>query len=226
MIDWLIQLSIKDKLSLLLAFTVTAAMIANWKRLQPNLKILALYPLFHFGAVYSLKIDLFRAQLSDSFKIIISLMGFFSYSILAIFFYKTFKNKSLRIRTLISVFLFFVLDKIGFTSPTLNQAEGISSLADISEYIFVIYMCLAYFRQLLRHNIHYSPEKDPVFWVVVGILFYFICIFLKQGLLVFIASANKTFTDALYNAQYVFAYLFYALLILICLIKFPENSHG
>ncbi|GAB3049338.1 hypothetical protein GCM10027185_61380 [Spirosoma pulveris] len=242
MINWLIQLSIIDKTYLSLAFVTTAAILVNWNRLDPNLKILILYPLAHFASGYP-NASKFKPFLPNETRvlnqeddyynslIVIKLtpsipFSIISYAVLAIFFYQTFIQKSIQIRVLASIPLLWFLSKVNtYSTGTWEPVNNFSTVFNIVESVFVTYCCFVYFRELLNHDKQYRPEKDRTFWVVVGLLFYFIGNFFITGLLNY---AGLTDEDLARNAAYIgytFSYLFYSVLILVCFINFPLNNY-
>jgi len=148
-----------------------------------------------------------------------------SYTVLAIFFYLTLIDRFLRIKVLASIPLFWFMSKVYILSQ-LGRPESLSELlSNVVESIFICYWCFAYFRELLNHDKHYRPEKDRTFWVVVGLLFYFIGDFFIAGLLRHLWSTNEILAHNASSIGYLFNYLLYGIIILICFINFPLTNY-
>lgn len=241
--DRLIQLSVEDKIYLILAIAATSSMLIKWHRFKPAFRILVLYPFAHFAAKFfsGYPIESKAQKLYNESGLVnqdnaydgviaeinvkISLT-FITYTILAVFFNRTFVKKTLRTRTLVSVPFFWIMDNIGAPKFPWENAMIYSSIAGLIESALIIYWCLSYFRELLTQN-HanlYSPENDRTFWGIVGLLFYYIGIIFVGGLNRSLLSISKALANHVYIVEYVFNYTFYGLMILICFIKFPDSD--
>jgi hypothetical protein len=226
MLDWLYHVSIRDQVYLVLMSVTILIMLINYHRLASNVKPFLLFSLAQFSL--ELLSDYVNYGLHKSNLILYHLFAPVSYLILTVFFYRTFTATSTKKNTQLSLFLYYLLLLIYTFSW--EPISKFNSLAYMTESLFVIYWCFVFFKTILLREDLYRPERDRTFWIVIGLLFYYVGSFFTIGSLSYFLTNHlkNGFTplgSKIYYAGYAFNYLFYITLCILSLIEFPLDSH-
>lgn len=145
------------------------------------------------------------------------------YALLCLMYYPSFRNSSIKKAVHWSVYGFFAVCAL-----LTFFAEGwlvVDSYAKIIESLLITIWILIYFRQLLATNRILSLNNDPLFWINLGFLIYFIGNLFIQGLLNQLIEHNRELAQRLYSFTYFFEFnLFIQINIaLFCRKIFKDN---
>src|SRR6476661_8764469 len=132
------------------------------------------------------------------------------YVVLSVLYYHELENKLFKkaMRFSIPVFVFICILLSAFVQKiTVNNSDAI-----ILESILLVCYSLFFLRERLLQPEVPSLLQYPMFWISVGILFYFIGSLLVEGLLNYFMRHAMSLALRLYNLSYIFKYLLFILL--------------
>lgn len=220
---WLLRLRIEDKVYVGLLVIVSLVLISRYRNITCSIKPLLWLCLLHLGV--ELLADYLHFAFTPSLEnvFLYHLLAPLDYSVLAIFFYRTFAGAKPRRIVAWSVPVYWGL-AILFAGVN-NPFEEVNTLAFMVESVFVIGWCFTFFRLLLVRFDGYHPEKDPAFWIVVAVLFYFVGNFFIYGSLNYLADTDLKLGQRVYFLGYAFYYLLYGTIGVTCLLSFPVRTH-
>ncbi|WP_128543019.1 hypothetical protein [Larkinella soli] len=214
--EWLVKLSVADKIYLLLLTATAIILTVNYKRVPKNLR-----PLLFLAAVHlitELIADYIHFSLKQNNIIVYHFLSPIEYIIVSIIFYRSLNKPAFRRAVLLSVPIFVFL--VGIFEYFLEPPNHNNSLAIMTETILVVSWCFLFFRGLLDREDGYQPEKDQTFWVLIGILFYFLGNFFILGTLDYFIEKDVALGGKIYYAGYAFNYLLYLIISLTSLVRF------
>lgn len=134
------------------------------------------------------------------------------YALLAGLYARELHSRALRsvVRISIPVFLAVALG----LSIFIQQIDTNNSYACILESVLLILWVLCFLREVLLQQPVMQLYRYPMFWVSVGILFYFTGALLTEGLLNYLLRQAMDLALAVYQLEYLFKYLLLLLLLL------------
>ncbi len=142
------------------------------------------------------------------------------YMFYAIIFFRHFQSNKLRRIILTSILLFTLyslLNSFIFQSLTINNSNAI-----IVESLLLLTWCLIYFRDKMIAINEIQLIKDPLFWVVCGILFYFLGNIFVESLLNYLIKKEISIARSLYKLSYIFSYILFVSMIVG--LSYAKNS--
>lgn len=219
---WVKKLSIADSVYLILMLLVILTFVIRYnkikKEIQPLLFFIVLHFFLEFGSSY-----MFYALKQEN-MILYHLFAPLGYIVLCVFFYGVFTHIQQKRNVAISipVYLLIVIVLTVFLEPV----DRMNSVSYMTESLLIIYWCFTFFRTVLQRTTSYRPEYDPIFWIVVGFLFYFTGNFFTVGSLnYFITNTQRELATKVYYASYGFNYVLYVTIGVVLLINFPDRKH-
>lgn len=223
MFQWLNKLASEDKAYIGLLVVVLGILTIRYRNLTANLKPLLWLTLLHLGV--ELLADYLNFAFVPSIKnvALYHLLTPFDYSLLALFFFRTFTVHESKRMVVWSILIYWII-AISFTlynEPFLQ----VNTLAFMVESLFITFWCFTFFRNLLNRSDGYVPERDPTFWIVVAVLFYFVGNFFIYGSLNYFGKNDLKLGQRIYYAGYTFYYLLYGTIGVTCLLNFPMRTH-
>ncbi|MBC8155422.1 MAG: hypothetical protein H7Z72_21245 [Bacteroidetes bacterium] len=223
MFHWLLRPTIYDKLYLGLLVVVSVVLISRYRNITYTIKPLLWLCLLHLG------VELVADYLHFGFTppidnvFLYHLQTPLDYTFLAMFFYRTFADSRLKRLVYWSVPIFYgIALLLTLTYEPLDQVNGVAML---TESLLITFWCFQFFRSLLALSSEYYPERDPTFWIVVAVLFYFVGTFFTFGSLNYFLINDLEVGRKVYFASYVFYYLLYGTIGVTCLLNFPVRTH-
>lgn len=220
---WLFRLSIEDKIYVGLLLVVSVILATRYRNLTFNLKPLLALSLLH------LLIELLADYLHFGFTpaldnvFLYHLLTPLDYTVLAVVFYRTIADTRLHQAIFWSIPVFWLI--AGLFILFFEPLTEFNTLAVRAESVLITFWCFQYFRSLLIRNDPYFPEKDPAFWIIVVILFYFLGNFFIFGSLNYFIKNDVSLGQKVYYAGYTFYYLLYGTIGITCLLNFPVKTH-
>lgn len=223
MIVWLFKLGIQDQLYVGLLFIVSVALMSRYRTISYNLKPLLWLCLLHLGI--ELLADYLHFAFTPSIEnvFLYHLLTPLDYSLLALVFYRTFTDPNLQRGVVWSVAVYWGI-AVFFTLYN-GPFDQVNTLAFMAESLLVTFWCFMFFRSLLNRDDGFIPEKDPTFWIIVAVLFYFVGNFFIYGSLNYFYEDNVKLGQQIYHAGYAFYYLLYGTIGVTCLLNFPVRTH-
>ena len=223
MFRWLLKLGIDDRLYIGLLVVVSSLLIIRYRNISYNLKPLLWLCLLHL--IIELLADYLHYAFTPSVEnmFLYHLLTPLDYSLLILFFYRTFTTVDLKRVLLWSVLGYWIV-ALFFTLYN-GPFDQVNTLAFMTESLLVTCWCFLFFRGLLSRSDNYVPERDPTFWIVVAILFYFVGSFFIYGSLNYFADNDLQLASRIYFAGYAFYYVLYGTIGVTCLLNFPVRTH-
>jgi hypothetical protein len=219
--NWLNKVSVFDDIYLVLISIATLVFLFRYKALPYNLRILPLFTTIHFLTEF-LSLYIHYSLKQDNY-LVYHLFAYSSYVALSLFFYRTFRASSLKKAVLILIPIYFSLSLL--YTLLWEPITVYNSLAFMTEHFLMIIWCFAFYRAILDYSEPYRPEKDRSFWIITGLLFYFVGNFFILSSYNYIWKHRPDILSNMYYAGYVFDYLLYITIILTGLIKFPADKY-
>lgn len=219
MFKWFDKVSIFDKIYLLLIILAAIVLFIKYKRLTHNVRILPFFILAHFSAEFFSLYLHYKLNLKNYF--VYHLFAYISYTLLSIFFYHTYKDIFSKRLVIISIPLYAMLSL--FYVAVWEPFTKYNSLSFMTEHLFVIAWCLLFYKKILGYNEPYRPEKDRTFWIINGLLFYFLGNFFVLTFYNYIEKYRPDIITPFYYSSYIFNYLLYVIIIAVGVIKFPVD---
>lgn len=133
------------------------------------------------------------------------------YCIIAMMYKQEIVNQRVKKLIVISIPIFFVLciaSALSLQKPNVNN-----SYMMILESVMIILISLYYFREILLLQQIPVLYRFTMFWISVGILFYYIGNLLIEGMLNYMIAHSIDLARRAYNFGHVFEYLLFTLLI-------------
>ncbi len=223
MFHWLRKLAGEDKAYVVLLILVTGVLISRYRTLPANLRPLLGLAMLHLCV--ELLADYLHFGFTPSIDNIFlyHLMTPLDYSLLAFIFYQTFTGLRLKRAIGWSVVAYWAV-AVFFTLYN-EPLDQVNTLAFMTESLLITFWCFMFFRDLLNRSSTYVPEKDPTFWILVAVLFYFLGNFFIYGSLNYFIKNDVTLGTRIYYAGYAFYYLLYGTIGVTCLLNFPVRTH-
>lgn len=134
------------------------------------------------------------------------------YGLLAALYARQLHSGVLRTMVRISIPVFFAV-ALGL-SLFVQKIHTNNSYACILESVLLILWVLCFLREVMLQQPVMQLYRYPMFWVSVGILFYFTGTLLTEGLLSYLLQRAMDLALAVYQLEYLFKYLLLLLLIL------------
>lgn len=141
----------------------------------------------------------------------------------SLFFISLSKLKGIRdfVYILIPIFLGFVI----FSSFFLQKLTENNSYVVLIESIVIIFYCLLYLWYINVYEIENRAERNPYFWVTIGIMLYFTGSLFLEGFLHLLMNHGKEIARLYNKIGFVFKYL----MCVMCLVgilksKIPTNK--
>jgi hypothetical protein len=203
---------------LLLSINLILLMIKwYYKRLVVPLKIYVLIP------IGTIALELVSELIFGTSKNNLFLYHIFSpleYTFYALFFCKIITSSAIRNFIHVSIPVFIVLSIIFgiFVQPITEN----NSFIILIESVLILSYCLIYLRQILLYEIDRRTEENPFFWIIAGLLFYFIQTFFIEGFLnnLLLISNDKA------KAYYEFGFAFKYIMCILVLIGISLNTRS
>ncbi|MBS1732436.1 MAG: hypothetical protein JST02_03985 [Bacteroidetes bacterium] len=133
------------------------------------------------------------------------------YGILTLLFNHVIMNPFVKKMAKLSILPFFVLCMLSafFLQPvTENNAYMI-----ITESVIIVFLSLYYLREIMILQHVTELHRFPMFWITVGLLFYFTGNLLIEGMLNYMIKHSMTLALRSYRLGYIFKYLLFILFI-------------
>jgi hypothetical protein len=134
------------------------------------------------------------------------------YTLYALFFCKIITSSTVRnfINISIPVFICLCVVFAIFIQPITEN----NSFIILIESVLILSYCLIYLRQILLYEIDRRTEKNPFFWIIAGLLFYFIQTFFIEGFLNNLLLISNDKAKTYYEFGFAFKYIM-CILVLI-----------
>lgn len=131
-------------------------------------------------------------------------------------------NKNVRRMINISIPVFFILSilfSLFIQKPVVNNSYMV-----LVEYVILIFLSLFYLREILLLQQVTVLHRFPMFWISVGILFYYTGNLIIEGMLNYMINHSMELALRTYRLSYVFKYLIFLLFIIgaVCSM-YPAN---
>src|SRR3954451_2080456 len=188
---------------LLLSVNLTWLMVRwYYKQLAVPLKVYLLIPL---GTIV---LELVSELVFGKSKNNLFLYHIFSpleYTFYALFFCKIIVSAAIRKFINISIPVFIGLSIVFaiFIQPITEN----NSFIILIESVLILSYCLIYLRQILLYEIDRRTEGNPFFWIIAGLLFYFIQTFFIEGFLNNLLLISNDKAKAYYEFGFAFKYI-------------------
>ncbi len=219
--NWVSKISVLDNIYLVLILAATCILLLRYSVLASNLKVLLLFTAVHFlTETLSLYIHYGLGQQNNP---VYHFFAYTGYIILAFFFYRTFQTSLARWAVLISIPVYLALSFVYLL--VWEPITEYCSLALMTNHFFMICCCFVFYRHILNFKEPYRPEKDRTFWIVTGLLFYFVGNFFIVSSYNYIRTHRPALLTDMYYAGYIFNYLLYVMIIITGLIHFQTDTH-
>lgn len=146
------------------------------------------------------------------------------YTLLALLYSKALSNRMAKRVAGWSIPLFAGLSVL--FSLYLQKTEDNNSLMTMIESLLLILWSLIYLLEVLLLQQVQRLQVYPLFWISVGILFYFAGSFTLEGLLNYMMRKDMALAQRVYRYGYIVKYLYLVLLMIggVCLIREPRKS--
>lgn len=223
MFYWLLKLGIEDKIYVSLLFIVSVILLSRYRNITYTLK-----PLLGLSVLH-LVVELAADYLNFAFTppvnnlFLYHLLTPVDYLFLAMVFYRTFGDGDLKRAVYWSVPIFWGVAAL--LTIFYESFDQVNATAMLTESLLITLWCFQFFRSLLVRSAEYYPERDPAFWIIVAILFYFVGTFFTFGSLNYLIKNDLELGQKVYYASYVFYYLLYGTIGVTCLLNFPMRTH-
>lgn len=217
---WVDKISLPDKVYIILMMLAIFSLSIHFTKNKRSMKLLLLFVCVHF--LMELTSDYINYGLKQNNLLLYHVFAPVGYTVLALFFHNLYNNFKLKWAVIFSVPVYFFVSLL--LTLYVEELDQLNSIAYMVESLLIIYWCFSFFRELLTKKEFYRPERDRDFWIVVGILIYFIGNFFTTGTLnYFIIKRNYALVTDVYYAGYAFNYLFYGTVFFINILPFPEQ---
>ena len=100
-----------------------------------------------------------------------------------------------------------------FFSLFIQKIDRNNSFITIIESTLIIIWALLFFRDILLLHHVTALQRYPLFWINVGILFYFIGSLIIEGMLDYLIKNSMDLARKAYKVGYIFKYILFLLLI-------------
>ncbi|MEP7264238.1 MAG: hypothetical protein ABI772_07065 [Bacteroidota bacterium] len=134
------------------------------------------------------------------------------YLLICLLYRNVVENKSVRSMINLSIPVFFVLSilfSLFIQKPTVNNSYIV-----LIEYVILIFLSLFYLREILLLQQVTVLHRFPMFWISVGILFYYTGNLIIEGMLNYMINHSMELALRTYRLSYVFKYLIFLLFII------------
>jgi len=108
---------------------------------------------------------------------------------------------------------FFIVLSIVF-SAFVQKTDENNSFTTIIESLLILSWSLFYLREVLLLQQVTHLHRFPMFWICVGILFYFTGSLITEGMLNYLIKHSLPLARRMYNIGYIFKYLLFILLMI------------
>jgi hypothetical protein len=221
MFKWLSDIPTADIVYMLILLITSILLGARYKHLSPNMHWLIVLSIAHLIAEVMADYIYFVQHKNN--MIVYHAITIIEYITICLFFFHTFESETLRkwVQMSILVYLLFVMLFTWKLEPITED----NPLSFIMESTFVLFWCFSFFRETLTRSSGYRPESDPTFWVVVGLTFYFLGNFLILGGIDYFDKTAPTLAKKIYYTGYVFNYMLYTIISIVCIIPYHRIAH-
>jgi hypothetical protein len=133
------------------------------------------------------------------------------YIILSLLYYNILSDKRSKKAILISIPVLTCLSIL--FSLFVQKIDSNNSYITIIESTLIIFWALLFFREILLLQHITALEHSPLFWINVGILFYFIGSLIIEGMLDYMIKHSIELARRAYKIGYIFKFLLFILFI-------------
>lgn len=134
------------------------------------------------------------------------------YIVLVLLYKNVIVNQKVKKYILLSIPFFIavsILFAIFVQTPDTNNTQII-----IIESVFMVFLSLFFLREVLLLQQVTELHRFPMFWISVGILFYFIGNLVIEGMLNYLINHSMDLAKKAYRIGYIFKYLLFILFII------------
>lgn len=135
----------------------------------------------------------------------------FEYLFLGLLYYQAIINATARKLVLVSIPVFIALSV--FFSLFVQHVDENNSYAIIAEAILVITWSLFYLREIMLLQHITVLHRYSLFWITVGLLFFFTGTLFTQGMLNYLITNDMQLARSIYRVSHIFEYLLFILFI-------------
>jgi hypothetical protein len=131
------------------------------------------------------------------------------YTLLATLYYQSLKGRKIKKLVLLSIPLFIAYSV--FSSVAIQKFSSNNSSTIIIESILMILWSLLFLREVLLYQEVMNLTQFAMFWITVGILFYFTGNLVIEGMLDYMIRHSMELARRIYRFSYLFSYLLFIL---------------
>jgi hypothetical protein len=131
------------------------------------------------------------------------------YILLATLYYQSLKGRRIKKLVLLSIPLFIAYSV--FSSVAIQKFSSNNSSTIIIESILMILWSLLFLREVLLYQEVMNLTQFAMFWITVGILFYFTGNLVIEGMLDYMIRHSMELARRIYRFSYLFSYLLFIL---------------
>jgi hypothetical protein len=181
-------------------YLTIVSFVSQYRHLNNVLKVLFLY-LITLAIINSLAMYL-RLELHIRNNLFLyHILTPLEYILLASIYYRSFRNVAIKKVILWSMYGFVIICIL--LTQFVEGIQVIDSYARTIEALLVTIWILFYFYQILNTHKVLSLQSDPLFWINVGFLIYFIGNLFIKGLLNTLITQNRDLAKRFYEYGYL-----------------------
>jgi len=181
------------------------------RRSETYFKFIAIYMgvLIVASIVAIVIVDLNHAS---SNLVVFHLLAPVEYTVLSLLYYHTFKNAAIRQAILYSIPAFILISTL--FSVYVQRVDTNNSYIVIIESTVITLWSLLFLRETIILQRESALQKFPMFWISIGLLFYFVGSVSVDGLLNYLMDFSMDLARRVYRMTFVLKYLLFILLII------------
>ena len=185
-----------------LLYATIVSFICQRRQLSPVLTVLFTY--FVIYAVFNTTGKVMQLMHVKNNLFLYRILTPVEYVFLAAVYYRSIENKNIKLAIMLSMAA-FVLACILLSVFAETWTDNDSYARPLESLLITVWI-LVYCRQILTTNRILTMHLDPMFWVSMGFLTYFIGVLFIQGSLNQLIRVNKAMAGKLYSYQYLFEF--------------------
>jgi len=148
---------------------------------------------------------------ASSNLVVFHLLAPVEYAVLSLLYHHTFRDTRIRRAILFSIPLFIALSAL--FSLYVQRIDTNNSYIVIIESTLITLWSLLFLRETIMLQRESALQKFPMFWVSIGLLFYFVGSVSVDGLLNYLMDFSMDLARRVYRMTFVLKYLLFILLI-------------
>lgn len=157
-------------------------------------------------------IVMIKLHYASSNLIVFHLLAPVEYAVLSLLYYHTFRNVGIRRAIRYSMPAFILMSAL--FSLYVQRVDTNNSYIVITESTLITLWSLLFLRETIILQRESALQKFPMFWISIGLLFYFVGSVSVDGLLNYLMDFSMDLAHRVYRMTFVLKYLLFILLII------------